>query len=68
LEISEAIPRDFSVTKSLFNKLLMLEPRIDNNRYLVLAEKLHILVAFQDKESLLKNATTAMVNQLLDSN
>jgi recombination protein RecT len=68
LEIPEAIPRDFSVMKSLHNKLLMLSPTINNSRYEDLADKLNIRVAFQDKETFLKNATTAMINQLLDTN
>jgi hypothetical protein len=68
LEIPEAIPRDFSVMKSLHNKLLMLSPTINNSRYEDLADKLNIRVAFPDKETFLKNATTAMVNQLLDTN
>jgi hypothetical protein len=68
LEIPEAIPRDFSVMKSLHNKLLMLSPTINNSRYEDLSDKLNIRVAFPDKETFLKNATTAMVNQLLDTN
>jgi hypothetical protein len=68
IAIPEEIPRDFAITKGLCNQLLMLEPRIDNNRYLELGAKKGILAAFPDKETLLKNATVKMVNELLDSN
>jgi hypothetical protein len=68
IEISEEIPRDFAIMKSLHNKLLMLNPTINNSRYEDLADKLNVRVAFPDKETFLKNATTKMVNQLLDTN
>ncbi|MGD0340327.1 MAG: hypothetical protein ABSA76_01280 [Bacteroidales bacterium] len=60
--------RDFATTKQLFNLFLSISPKIDATHYLELAGKKGILAAFPDKETFCKNATIAMINELLDSN
>ncbi len=60
--------RDFATTKTLFNLFLSISPKIDATRYLELAGKKGIVMAFPDKETFCKNATVKMINELLDTN
>ena len=68
LIIPEETPRDFSVQKLLFNKLMGVTPQITTPRYMELAQKLGIFVKYPDKEVLLKNASVEEINILLNAN
>ena len=60
--------REFGTTKQLFNALAGVTPSINSPRYLELGGKLGILAAFPDKEIFCRNATTKMINELLNIN
>lgn len=67
-EKPEGANRDFSVVKNLFNQFLGITPKLDNPRYLVLAEQMGILKQYPDREVFLKSASTSEVNLLLNNN
>jgi hypothetical protein len=68
VEKPEGANREFSVTKDLFNKFLGVNPKIDNPRYLVLAEQMGILKEYPDREIFLKSASVSEINLLLNNN
>ena len=67
-EKPEGTSRDFSVVKGLYNAFLNINPKLDNPRYLVLAEKMGYLQMYPDRETFLRNATISEVNLLLNNN
>jgi len=67
-EFNKGESRDFAETKTVFNQLAGVTPSINALRYLELAGKKGILIAFPDKETFCKNATVKMINELLDIN
>jgi recombination protein RecT len=67
-EFDKGQSREFSTTKSLFNKLMGVEPQITTPRYMTLAEKLGLLTKYPDKETFVKLASTSEINLLLNSN
>jgi hypothetical protein len=67
-EKPEGANRDFSIVKDLFNKFLGVNPKLDNPRYLVLAEKMGLLAQYPDREIFLKSASVSEVNLLLNNN
>jgi hypothetical protein len=66
--IEPETPRDFSVQKTLYNKMIGIEPQITSPRYLVLGEKLGLLASYPDKEIFCKMASVSQINDLLNSN
>lgn len=67
-EKPEGANRDFSVVKDLFNKFLGITPKLDNPRYLVLAEQMGYLKLYPDREVFLKSASSGEINLLLNNN
>jgi hypothetical protein len=68
IEIPEEKPRDFSIQKQLYNKLLGIEPPINSPRYLELGAKLGYLTRYADKEIFVKLATIPEIDALLNEN
>jgi hypothetical protein len=68
IEVPEETPRDFSIQKQLFNKMMGITPQITTPRYMELAEKLKMPSKYFDKETFLKFATVEEINLLLNSN
>jgi len=60
--------RDFALTKTLYNKMVGIDPQITSPRYLILAEKLGLLEKYKDKETFCKYATVSEINSLLNTN
>lgn len=60
--------REFSTTKKLYNDLLTVNPRIDNERWLELRPKLPSLEKYKNKEEFLKFATVKEICDLLNAN
>lgn len=60
--------REFSTVKTLFNKLMGIEPQITTPRYMNLATKLGLFEKYPDKENFLKFASVAEINTLLNAN
>jgi len=68
IEITEETPRDFSLVKVLFNKLMGITPQITTPRFMELSEKLNLSSSYSDKETFLKNASKSEIDLLLNSN
>jgi hypothetical protein len=66
--ISETTPRDFSIQKALFNKMMGVAPQITTPRFMELHDKLKLPSSYCDKETFLKIATVAEINLLLNAN
>ena len=60
--------REFGTKKNLYNLLLTVDPAINNNRYLELAEKIGMIEKYKDKETFCGFATKEEINILLNSN
>jgi hypothetical protein len=68
IEIPAETPREFSIQKSLYNKMIGLDPQITTPRYFILAEKVGLLAKYSDKEVFIKEASVSEINDLLNSN
>ncbi len=68
VEKPEGANRDFSVVKNLFNQFLGITPKLDNPRYLILAEQMGYLKLYPDREIFLKSASVSEINVLLNNN
>jgi len=68
IEIPEETPRDFSIVKALFNKMMGIDPQITSVRYIDLATKAGLIADYKDKESFIRDASISEINTLLDSN
>jgi len=60
--------REFSTTKKLYNDLLTVNPKIDNERWLALRPTLPSLLNYKNKEEFLKFATVKEICELLNAN
>jgi len=60
--------REFSTTKRLYNDLLSVHPRIDNERWLELRPSVPSLEKYKNKEEFLKYATVKEICDLLNAN
>jgi hypothetical protein len=60
--------REFSTTKKLYNDLLTVNPKIDNERWLALRPALPSLLNYKNKEEFLKFATVKEICELLNAN
>jgi len=60
--------REFSTTKRLYNDLLTVSPKIDNERWLELRPKVPALEKYKNKEEFLKYATVKEICDLLNAN
>jgi len=67
-EFDSGNTRDFSTMKIVFNKMLMIDPPVNNPRWLELARKLGLTAKYKNREEFCKNATVAEINALLDEN
>lgn len=67
-EFDKGSQREFSTTKTLFNKMMGVTPQITTPRYMELAQKLGLLVKYADKEAFVKFASVAEINTLLNTN
>ena len=68
LEIHPEMPRDFSVVKGLFNKLMGITPQITTPRYMDVSQKVGLFTRYPDKEAFLKSCTVEEFNLLLNNN
>ena len=60
--------REFSTQKTLFNRLMGIEPQITTPRYLDLAVKVGLSEKYKDKEVFCRDATVEEINLLLNAN
>ena len=60
--------RDFSTTKTLYNRIVGITPQITSVRYLELAQKTGLIEKYADKETFCRDATVEEINQLLNAN
>jgi hypothetical protein len=60
--------RDFKTTKELYQAMINIKPRLDNERYLQLAKDIPEFSRFANKESFCRYATVTEVCKLLDEN
>ena len=67
-EYDKGTQRDFAVVKTLFNKMMGVEPQITTPRFMELAQKLNFLTTYADKETFVKLASVAEINLLLNTN
>ena len=68
IEIPAETPRDFSLVKGLFNKLMGVTPQITTPRFMELHDKLKLPSSYCDKETFLKIASVDEINLLLNAN
>lgn len=71
IEIPERIEgtqREFSTVKSIFNKMMGVEPQITTVRFMDLSTKLGMAEKYPDKEKFIREASSTEINLLLNSN
>jgi len=61
-------PRDFSIVKGLFNKLMGITPQITTPAYMTLISNIGLQAKYADKETFLKLASVDEINKLLNAN
>lgn len=67
-DLEEGKPRDFSIVKAIFNRMMGVDPQITTPRFMALTEKLGLNAKYADKETFIKSASTEEINLLLNSN
>jgi hypothetical protein len=67
-EFDKGNEREFSTTKRLYNDLLTVSPKIDNERWLELRPKVPALEKYKNKEEFLKYATVKEICDMLNAN
>lgn len=67
-EFDKGQERDFKLVKDLYQAMLGIKPRLDNEKFLELIKNLPALQKYKNKEDFLKYATVAEINVLLNEN
>ncbi|MBK5202156.1 MAG: recombinase RecT [Prolixibacteraceae bacterium] len=68
IEIPAETPRDFSLVKQLFNKLMGITPQITTPVFMTLISNTGMQAKYADKEMFLKLASVEEINLLLNAN
>jgi hypothetical protein len=67
-EFDKGQERDFKSVKELYQAMLNIKPRLDNEKFLELAKRFAGFEKYKNKEDFLKYATVEEVNDLLNEN